>query len=166
MRGLYLRGPTWYLDCRIHGERHVVNLGKNISRTAASEIATAKRASILQGKNHADDSYATRQLYSIVKQEPPVFPSPQPNIVHTYFILNPDLRHVKIGKSRDVEKRLKMLQTSTGSRLYFIGSVDSDQESRLHDHLSKHRILGEWFYWNDEVRKIVMMTIKGLSAKY
>jgi hypothetical protein len=26
--GLYLRGRTWILDCRIDGTRHVVKLGK------------------------------------------------------------------------------------------------------------------------------------------
>jgi hypothetical protein len=33
--GLYLRGQTWYLDCRINGGRHVVKLGKNIKATEA-----------------------------------------------------------------------------------------------------------------------------------
>ena len=26
--GLYLRGNTWYLDCRIDGSRYVIKLGK------------------------------------------------------------------------------------------------------------------------------------------
>lgn len=47
--GLYLRGSTWYLDCRIDGARHVVRLGKNISRTVAGELANVKRAAILKG---------------------------------------------------------------------------------------------------------------------
>ena len=33
--GLYLRGKVWYLDFRHDGMRHVVKLGKNISRTVA-----------------------------------------------------------------------------------------------------------------------------------
>ena len=48
--GLYLRGSTWYLDCRIDGARHVVKLGKGISRTVAGELATVKRAAILKGE--------------------------------------------------------------------------------------------------------------------
>ncbi len=43
--GLYLRGNTWYLDCRLNGARYVVRLGKGITRRVASEIATVKGAS-------------------------------------------------------------------------------------------------------------------------
>ena len=49
--GLYLRGRMWYLDCRIAGARHVVRLGKGISRTVAGEIASVKRAAILKGES-------------------------------------------------------------------------------------------------------------------
>jgi len=49
--GLYLRGQTWILDCRIDGERHVVKLGKGIRRTVAAEIASVKRVAILKGEN-------------------------------------------------------------------------------------------------------------------
>src|SRR5262245_25638748 len=48
--GLYLRGKTWILDCRINGQRHVVKIGKGISRHVAGEIATTKRAAILKGE--------------------------------------------------------------------------------------------------------------------
>jgi hypothetical protein len=48
--GLYLRGQTWYLDCRLNGVRHVVKLGKNIKRSVAGELANVKRAAILKGE--------------------------------------------------------------------------------------------------------------------
>jgi integrase len=48
--GLYLRGKTWYLDCRINGTRHVEKIGKGISRTIAKELASIKRAAILKGE--------------------------------------------------------------------------------------------------------------------
>lgn len=48
--GLYLRGSTWYLDCRIDGQRHVVRLGKGITHTVAGELANVKRAAILKGE--------------------------------------------------------------------------------------------------------------------
>ena len=48
--GLYQRGNTWYLDCRIDGTRHVVKLGKKINRSTAAEIASVKRAAILKGE--------------------------------------------------------------------------------------------------------------------
>jgi hypothetical protein len=37
--GIYLRSSTWWLDFRHEGQRHVVRLGKNISRTVARELA-------------------------------------------------------------------------------------------------------------------------------
>ncbi len=48
--GLYLRGKTWYLDCRLNGTRHMVKLGKGIARSVASEIAQVKRGAILKGE--------------------------------------------------------------------------------------------------------------------
>lgn len=48
--GLYLRGQTWYLDCRLNGARHVVRLGKGIARHVAKEIAQVKRGAILKGE--------------------------------------------------------------------------------------------------------------------
>jgi hypothetical protein len=46
--GIYQRGPSWYLDCYIHGVRHVHHLGRGISRTVAQELAQAKRVAILR----------------------------------------------------------------------------------------------------------------------
>ena len=48
--GLYPRGKTWYLDFRHDGQRHVIRLGKSISRTVARELAQVKRAAILKGE--------------------------------------------------------------------------------------------------------------------
>ena len=48
--GLYQRGNTWYLDCRIDGMRYVIKLGRKITRTVAGEIANMKRAAILRGE--------------------------------------------------------------------------------------------------------------------
>jgi hypothetical protein len=42
--GLYLRKHTWWLDFIHEGRRHVVRIGKNISRTVAGEIAVTKRS--------------------------------------------------------------------------------------------------------------------------
>ena len=38
--GLYLRGSTWRLDFYHEGKRHIVTLGRNISKTVAREIAS------------------------------------------------------------------------------------------------------------------------------
>jgi len=48
--GIYLRRSTWRLEFIHNGERHVVTLGRKITRTAAAEIAQVKRAAILKGE--------------------------------------------------------------------------------------------------------------------
>src|SRR4030095_15869584 len=48
--GIYQRGKTWWLDFTHRGERHVVRLGKNISRTVAGELARVQRGAILKGE--------------------------------------------------------------------------------------------------------------------
>ena len=50
MKGIYKRQDNWWLDARINGQRHYVQLGKFISKTAAKEIAQTKRAAILKGE--------------------------------------------------------------------------------------------------------------------
>lgn len=46
--GIYQRGGSWRLDCRIHGVRHIVGLGKGIRRGVAIELAQVARAKILK----------------------------------------------------------------------------------------------------------------------
>ena len=48
--GIQARGASWYLDCKIGGQRLVVRLGRHISRSAAAEIATLKRAQFIKGE--------------------------------------------------------------------------------------------------------------------
>lgn len=48
--GLYQRGAVWYLDFRHHGRRHVIKIGRHITRSVAAEIAQVKRAAILRGE--------------------------------------------------------------------------------------------------------------------
>lgn len=47
---LYLRSKTWWLDFRHNGVRHVVRLGKGISRSVAKELASVIRGGILKGE--------------------------------------------------------------------------------------------------------------------
>ncbi len=52
--GIISRGKgklkTWWLDCRINGQRHQVRLGKGITRSGAGELAIDTRARILRGE--------------------------------------------------------------------------------------------------------------------
>jgi integrase len=57
--GIYLRGRTWWLDFVHDGQRHVVRLGKGITRTVAGELARVKRGEALKseagiGRKRAD----------------------------------------------------------------------------------------------------------------
>ena len=49
--GIYERSRTWWLDFTHRGERHVVRIGSNISKTVAKEIAQVERGKILRGES-------------------------------------------------------------------------------------------------------------------
>jgi len=69
-----------------------------------------------------------------------------------YFILNEDSNAIKIGKAKDISKRLKSLQTSSPAKLRLIKSiqVESDKKAQeleqlLHRKFQEIRLGGEWF---------------------
>ncbi|NJN31931.1 MAG: GIY-YIG nuclease family protein [Synechococcales cyanobacterium RM1_1_8] len=69
-----------------------------------------------------------------------------------YFILNKDSNAVKIGRAKDLEKRMKALQTSSPAELKLIKSVQvegreeaHELEQSLHKQFSEIRLAGEWF---------------------
>jgi len=60
--------------------------------------------------------------------------------------------HVKIGKAKDVENRLKSLQTSSPYDLKIMVKICATDETHalnmekgLHERLKKHKVRGEWF---------------------
>ncbi|STQ89310.1 GIY-YIG nuclease family protein [Iodobacter fluviatilis] len=66
-----------------------------------------------------------------------------------YFVSD-DLRNqVKIGRSTDVKRRVKTLQTGNPSALKLMGWIntanDASMESELHEHYKGLRGIGEWF---------------------
>ena len=63
----------------------------------------------------------------------------------TYFILNPLTGLIKIGKSADVENRIKLLKCGAGAELEILHIIDKNIESRLHKKFAKYRETGEWF---------------------
>jgi hypothetical protein len=54
---------------------------------------------------------------------------------------------IKIGRSKDPVKRLKQLQTGNPNKLKLIASFEGLgwKEKIIHEHLSMHRLEGEWF---------------------
>ena len=63
-----------------------------------------------------------------------------------YFVQNPANSAVKIGRTRNLEKRLATLRTAIPDLLY-IGSFPGDAraEADLHASFADDRIAGEWF---------------------
>ncbi len=69
-----------------------------------------------------------------------------------YFILNQDSNAIKIGKAKDLVKRMKSLQTSSPVKLKLIESVQVEGgeeaqqlEQSLHQQFREIRLAGEWF---------------------
>lgn len=69
-----------------------------------------------------------------------------------YFILNEDSNAIKIGRAKDLAKRMNALQTSSPAKLRLIKSVQveggeeaHELEQSLHKKFSKIRLAGEWF---------------------
>lgn len=62
----------------------------------------------------------------------------------TYFV-SAGHGMVKIGRSTDVESRLRSLQTANPDRLELLGTIDGDHEADLHRRFRDRHAGGEWF---------------------
>lgn len=69
-----------------------------------------------------------------------------------YFILNADSNAIKIGRARNLNKRMKSLQTSSPAKLELIKFIQVENEAKaqmleksLHQQFSDIRLTGEWF---------------------
>jgi predicted GIY-YIG superfamily endonuclease len=69
-----------------------------------------------------------------------------------YFIANDDSNAIKIGHAKDLEKRIKALQTGSPARLRLVkfiqvkGMIEAQKmEKHLHQEFNDIRINGEWF---------------------
>lgn len=69
-----------------------------------------------------------------------------------YFILNEDSNAIKIGRAKDLAKRMNVLQTSSPAKLRLIKSVQvaggkeaHELEQSLHKKFNEIRLAGEWF---------------------
>jgi len=79
-----------------------------------------------------------------------------------YFVLNEDCRAIKIGRAKDLNKRIKALQTASPVPLKLLKSVQlsSEKESHeleqsLHKRFSDFRMQGEWFRSEAELLEYV-----------
>ncbi len=64
--------------------------------------------------------------------------------VKTYFLLAPQVKLVKIGKSRSPMRRMTMLRTMNAADVEILTVIDED-EGALHEMFKDLRHHGEWF---------------------
>lgn len=67
------------------------------------------------------------------------------------YIIQSDVSgNIKIGRSKDPQKRLKQLQTGNPNKLKLIAEFKGEgwKEKILHDRLAFYRLEGEWFKYD------------------
>jgi hypothetical protein len=88
----------------------------------------------------------------------PVVPALQQENDMVYFIEAEGVNLVKIGcTDRDVESRLRELQTASPHPLVLAGSTEGSHEleKHFHDAFAHLRTVGEWFRIDDELRFVM-----------
>ena len=83
-----------------------------------------------------------------------------------YFVETADKELVKIGHTKDIEKRIKELR-HWGPTLRLIGYVDGglETEQAIHARWGGLRTKGEWFRQSDELRKYIANATTKTPAK-
>ena len=70
-----------------------------------------------------------------------------------YFIQNTDTKHIKIGYSDNIRRRLSELQITSPHELTILticeGGIEVEKE--LHDKFNDHYVRGEWFNPSEEL---------------
>ncbi|MDJ0634057.1 MAG: GIY-YIG nuclease family protein [Xenococcaceae cyanobacterium MO_188.B29] len=88
------------------------------------------------------------------------------NIISTkefiYFILNPDSNAVKIGRTKNIAKRLNSLQVANPVELRLLKTVqvNSGKEAKkteelFHNKFANLRLLGEWFRFEQKLQEFI-----------
>lgn len=72
-------------------------------------------------------------------------------LIYTYIIQDIIQGYVKIGFSRNIEARLKRMQTDNANSLRLIGLIEGNCEKILHNTFAASKIKGEWFECNEEL---------------
>ena len=67
------------------------------------------------------------------------------SMTRTYIIRRQGTCEVKIGKSMQVEKRIRTLQAQSGANLEILAVIPKNIESMLHKQFAEFRTVGEWF---------------------
>jgi hypothetical protein len=85
--------------------------------------------------------------------------------VRTYVIRGEGTNLVKIGKSHQVDRRVRNLQASSPAKLKILRSIPFDCERRMHMRFSHLRRHGEWFTFDiDMLAETFHEDILGLAS--
>lgn len=76
-------------------------------------------------------------------------------ILAIYFIADPDTGDVKIGKTKNVDRRFKTFKTANPN-IRLLGTIPgyTAEENELHRRFAKDRVAGEWFKLSPKLLKI------------
>lgn len=82
-------------------------------------------------------------------------------IVKTYVFRKHGTTAVKIGRTGNVEKRKRTLETMSGCLLETVAIINSDVEQALHFRFCNLRTIGEWF---DDSSKVIQSFVQDETA--
>lgn len=84
---------------------------------------------------------------------------------YVYFILNEKGDRVKIGFSRDPQKRMRQLQTANAQRLTLLATIPGTKEDEkyLHARYRNYRGINEWFRMAGPLRDYVEWAIASME---
>ena len=87
----------------------------------------------------------------------PIPTSPEDADGFVYFIEAIGLKKIKVGYSKDVESRLRQLQTAMPFEMRILASVPGTiaLESEIHRLFAKTRVRGEWFEDTEKLREYI-----------
>lgn len=135
------REPNVYRDLKT-----IISMKNEHSQTARSLLAYAEK------KGYLTNAQYRLLMYITNKSKIRSIPSQRKNH-KTYVYGITDGEKIKIGMSKNVEKRLAQLQTgcATKLRIAWVKYVGTKREKarilerRIHKEFKKHRLEGEWF---------------------
>lgn len=79
---------------------------------------------------------------------------------HTYFITDGDF--VKIGSSKNVERRFHDIQVSNPKKLKFLGSTEIIEEYKLLSYYKSKHSYGEWFHYDVKLKSEIEGILNGV----
>ena len=130
------------------------HLAAATAHTEANETGKCTSFMASEGKRRKVDNTLVFELsfverLHLLDQRWDTIIEPEAKRKYVYFLRMENTRYVKIGFSADVMARLRHLQIGNAIPLQLEYEFQTkrfrEYESRLHDHLRAHHVLGEWF---------------------